>query len=137
MPTFAHSALQLGWEGALFYHPFLDPGPYYRHVNRLYEKELEEMANHTPEQIEQMDREASHIAYAISTAVVNSKVTDEERKLIKQLVTEAAQQLHIKMNLLLPLGGDNRPRFNISGYVKTSSSGQRKLDLAEEATHAE
>jgi len=120
-----------------FFQPFYDPGSYYDPVNQAHQKELEQMANHTPEQIEEMDREASHIAYAISTAVVNSKVTDEERKLIKQLVTEAAQQLHIKMNLLLPPGGDNRPRFNISGYVKTSSSGQRKLDLAEEVTHAE
>ena len=137
MPGFFHAASELGGTGVIFYYPDPDPSPYYRSVNELYEKDMEAMANHTADQIEQMDREASHIAYAISTAVVNSKVTDEERKLVKQLVTEAAQQLHIKMNLLLPPDGDNRPRFNISGYVKTSSSGQRKLDLVEEATHAE
>ncbi len=78
MPTFR---VGISWWRATFIVPFIDDGPYYSFTTKLLEKELEEMANHTPEQIEQMDREASHIAYAISTAVVNSKITDEERKL--------------------------------------------------------
>jgi hypothetical protein len=82
---------------------------------------------------EQQDREASHVAYAISTAIVNSRFTDEERTLVKQLVTEAAQQLSIKMSLMLG-NGDGRPRFSIGGYIKTSNSGQRKLELNLEET---
>jgi len=74
------------------------------------------------------DRGASHIAYAISTAIVNSKFTDEERLLVQQLVTEAAQQLSIKMTLMLGDGG-GKPRFSIGSYIKTSNSGQRKLPL--------
>jgi hypothetical protein len=57
---------------------------------------------------EQQDREASHVAYAVSVAIVNSRFTDEERALVQQLVTEAAQQLSIKMTLML--GATLRPR---------------------------
>jgi hypothetical protein len=89
--------------------------------------------NYTPEQITEMEREASHIAYAISTAIVNSKFSDQERDLVKQMVLEAAQQLAIKMSLILPPEGE-RPRFNISAYVKTSNMGQRKLELNQEET---
>jgi hypothetical protein len=89
--------------------------------------------NYTPEQITEMEREASHIAYAISTAIVNSKFSDQERDLVKQMVLEAAQQLAIKMALILP-PQDERPRFNISAYIKTSNMGQRKLELNQEET---
>jgi hypothetical protein len=78
---------------------------------------------------EQQDREASHVAYAVSVAIVNSRFTDEERALVQQLVTEAAQQLSIKMTLMLQQNGESRPRFSIGGYIKTSNSGQRKLEL--------
>lgn len=89
--------------------------------------------NYTPEQISDMEREASHIAYAVSTAIVNSKFSDEERDLVRQMVTEAAQQLSIKMSLILP-PKDDRPRFNIRAYIKTSNMGQRELKLGQEET---
>jgi hypothetical protein len=89
--------------------------------------------NYTPEQISDMEREASHIAYAVSTAIVNSKFSDQERDLVRQMVTEAAQQLSIKMALILP-PKDDRPRFNIRAYIKTSNMGQRELKLGQEET---
>ena len=125
MPVWDVGTWELGWLTTIDH----DPAP---GVGAFYEEKS--MVDHTPEQLAEMDRDASHIAYAISTAIVNSKFNDQERTLVQRLVTEAAQHLTIKMTLLLPPGGDGRPRFNIAGYVKTSNQGQRKMVLSEEET---
>src|SRR5215213_336995 len=107
---------------------------YWEDIYRPAQKGPKNMSdNYTPEQISEMEREASHIAYAVSTAIVNSKFSDQERALVRQMVTEAAQQLSIKMALILP-PKDDRPRFNIRAYIKTSNMGQRELKLGQEET---
>jgi hypothetical protein len=123
----------MGFEGAgadlqVLFHPWVG------NLSTTAQKGSKTMSdNYTPEQISDMEREASHIAYAVSTAIVNSKFSDQERDLVRQMVTEAAQQLSIKMALILP-PKDDRPRFNIRAYIKTSNMGQRELKLGQEET---